>query len=96
MMDEQVEWSTLRAIERAPGPISDALLAELTASVGRLRFQSVLNGLLGEQGLQFTKDYGVTPSYVTLFDKEEPRSKLLEAVRDRPICGPLQVDGRPA
>ena len=90
---EQEAWSTLRAIEQAPGPISDDLLSELTLVAARLRFQSYLNGIQGEQGLAFARGIGVTPRYVALFDRDEPRSKLLEAVRDRPICKPLTVDG---
>lgn len=95
ILDEQEGWSMLRAIEHAPGPISPDLLAELMLVVGRLRFQTYLNGIEGEQGLAFVKGYGVTPHYFALFDKDEPRSKLLEAVRARPVCNPLMVDGRP-
>lgn len=93
---EQETWSTLRAIEHAPGPISDNLLSEVTLVASRLRFQSYLNGIRGEQGVAFAKGIGVTPRYVSLFDKDEPRSKLLEAVRERSICKPLLIDGQPA
>lgn len=29
-----------------------------------------------------------------IFDKDEPRSKMLDLIRARPICRPLMVDGR--
>jgi hypothetical protein len=38
---------------------------------------------------------GLTPRYVILFDRDEPRSKMLDAVRERPVCEPLMVDGKP-
>lgn len=92
---EQEAWSALRAIEAAPEPISDDLLSEVTLVAARLRFQTYLNGIQGEQGVAFAKGIGVQPRYIALFDRDEPRSKLLEAVRDRPICKPLMVDGQP-
>ena len=94
VLAEQESWATLRAIEKARGPISDDLLAELSIIVGRLKWQTFLNGIQSEQGLQFAKSFGVVPRYVVLFDNDEPRSKLLEAVRERPICKPLMVDGK--
>lgn len=93
---EQENWSTLRAIEQAEGAISDNLLSDLTTVVGRLRFQYYLNGIQAQQGVELVKSFGVEPRYLILFDKDEPRSKLLETVRDRPICRPLMIDGRPA
>lgn len=92
---EQENWSTLRAIEGAAGPISDNLLSDLTTAVGRLRFQTYLNGIQAEQGATFARGMGLTPRYVILFDRDEPRSKMLDAVRERPVCEPLMVDGKP-
>ncbi len=95
ILSEQENWSTLRAIEGAAGPISDNLLSDLTTVVGRLRFQTYLNGIQAEQGVAFAKGMGLTPRYIILFDKDGPRSKMLEAVRERPVCQPLMVDGAP-
>jgi hypothetical protein len=92
---EQENWSTLRAVEQAEGPISDNLLSDLTTVVGRLQFQSYLNGIQAEQGVDFTKRFGVKPSYFILFDKDEPRSEMLASVRERPVCKPLLVNGKP-
>lgn len=95
VLAEQEAWATLRAIEQAPGPISQDLLTELTLVASRLRFQSYLNGLNGKQGLDFATGFGVRPRYFALFEKDEPRSTLIESLRDRPVCKPLLVDGRP-
>jgi len=96
--EEQMLWASLRALENAPGPVSDDLLATAATTIGFLQFRSMLNGINARQQLDFIQARGIAPDYRLLSDRafaaDRPFSEreMVTGLRARPICGRLAVD----
>lgn len=92
---EQLMWFNLFEIEHAPGPISDALLADATATAAKLHFQSLIDGLVSTQAARHARLENIRPSYRIVLDREGSRAEVQRDVRQRRLCHPLTVDGKP-
>ena len=93
---EQAMWATLTLLEDSAGPIPDAMLTEVSATVARLRYRSLLNGISADQNLTVIKDLGIPVNYFILIDRDGGRREdMAKAVAERPVCQPLTVDGKP-
>jgi len=92
-VEEQLAWATLRMIERSPGPISDGILTEASATVARLQFQTWINGLVAGQMLDQIKAIKVPVSYFSIFDRDGTRADLEKLTRERSVCRGLQFEG---
>jgi hypothetical protein len=84
-------WYVVRLADRAPGPISETLLAQISTALARARFESYMNDLIAEQSLEVLEKAGVKPNYSFPLDEGATRAELLKA---RP-CEPLVVNGKP-
>ena len=84
--EEQRAWATLRMIERSPGPMSDGILSEASATVARLQFQTWMNGLVAGQMLDQIKAIKVSVSYYSIFDREGTRAALVKLTGERSVC----------
>ena len=84
-------WYVVRLADRAPGPISETLLAQISTALARARFESYMNDLIAEQSLEVMEKAGVKPNYSFPLDEHATRADLLKG---RP-CEPLLVDGKP-
>ena len=96
LVEEQRAWATLRMIERSPGPISDGIMTEASATVARLQFQTWINGLVAGQMLEQIKSIKVPVSYFSIFDREGTRAALEKLTNERPVCQPLASGEEPA
>jgi hypothetical protein len=84
-------WSVVRLADRAPGPISETLLAQISTALARARFESYMNDLIAEQSLEMIEKAGVKPNYSFALDDGASRADLLKATP----CQPLVVNGKP-
>ncbi len=96
LVEEQRAWATLQMIERSPGPISDGMLTEASATVARLQYQTWMNGLVAGQMLNQIKSIKVPVSYFSIFDREGTLSALETKVRERSVCQPLAALSPPS
>lgn len=96
LVEEQRDWATLRMIERSPGPISDEILADASATVARLQFESWMNGLVAGQMRDQIKAVHVPVSYFSIFDREGTRAQLEKHAGERSVCRLLAPADRPA
>ena len=92
LVEEQRAWATLRMIERSPGPLSDGIMTEASATVARLQFQSWINGLVAGQMLEQIKGIKVPVSYFSIFDREGTRAGVERLTATRSVCRPLASD----
>ena len=92
---EQLMWSHLRELEHAPGPISDAMLADATATASTLQFQSQIDGVVSAQAVQHMRSDKIVPSYLIILDHEGSRADVERDMRRRALCKPLMVDAKP-
>ena len=92
--EEQRAWATLRMIERSPGPISDGILTEASATVARLQFQTWMNGLVAGQMLDQIKAIRVPVSYFSIFDREGTRAALEKLTGERSVCQRLAFEDK--
>ena len=92
--EEQRAWATLRMIERSPGPISDGILTESSATVARLQFQTWMNGLVAGQMLDQIKAIRVPVSYFSIFDREGTRAALEKLTGERSVCQRLAFEDK--
>lgn len=92
IVEEQRAWATLRMIERSPGPISDGILTEASATVARLQFETWINGLVAGQMLNQIKAINVPVSYFSIFDREGTRTALEKLARERSVCRPMAAE----
>jgi hypothetical protein len=90
VMEEQTLWYRLQLIQHAPGPVSDAMLTEIGATLKVLTYRARLNGLLALQLLQFTRERGIA-SNLRIFGDSATSQSLAADVAQRPICRPLAV-----
>ncbi len=96
IVEEQRDWATLRMIERSPGPISEEILANASATVARLQFQTWMNGLSAGQMLDQVKAIPVPVSYFAIFDREGTQEALVTQVGERSVCRRLEPEAAPA
>ena len=94
--EEQRAWATLRMIERSPGPISDGILTEASATVARLQFQTWMNGIVAGQMRDQVKAMKVPVSYFSIFDREGARPALEKLVAERSVYKTLALEAKPA
>lgn len=93
--EEQLMWASLKVLEDNPGPISEAIIADVAGTLGRLHFRSYFNGVTAAQVSEGFRSRKIEPDYMLILDRPGVRSEI-EALRaKRPICQPLMVDGRP-
>ena len=91
-LDEQSQlWMVVRLADRAPGPISETLLADISTALARARYELYISDLVAAQSLDEIEKAGVKPNYSFPLDEGATRADLLKA---RP-CEPLVVNGKP-
>lgn len=94
--DENRVWARFFTMERVAGPVSDQLLADLLGTLAEARYLTDLNNRRAEQYFNAIKSLGIRPNYYMLLDREDgTRDQVLQAIRDRPVCKSLLVNGRP-
>ena len=89
LQQEQILWASLRALEHAPGRISDDMITEASTTIARLRQASSLNLHYAQQTRDDIVASGVVPSYLFILDREGSRAEV--AVAQRPVCQPLLI-----
>lgn len=92
---EQVLWSDLRELEHAPGPISDAILADAIATTAKLKFQSEIDGIVSAQAAAHARREKIRPNYGMVLDPQASRADLVRKLLKQSLCKPLIVDGKP-
>lgn len=90
VMNEQTLWYRMQLMQNAEGPVSDAMLTEIGATLKELTYRVRLNSLLAEQLLTFTTRRGLTPDR-SVFGNAATRETLAADVAARPICRPLAI-----
>lgn len=92
MSEEQALYSQLRLVEKARGPVSEPLLAELSMTLARMRQADWFITSIAKQNLDWIEEMGIRPDYTFVFDKRATREQLIHKLR----CKPIMIDGRPA
>jgi hypothetical protein len=92
--DEEQLWSVVKLANRAPGPISETLLADISTALARVQYEGHFNDLVAEQTLEVLENAGVRANYSFPLDEGASRADLLRALRTYG-CKPLLVDGKP-
>lgn len=95
LAQEQDLWASLRVLQRAPGTISDDLLAQVATDVERLDDRARLNGIKVGQVMAAIQHRGIVNDYSVAFSQTTRRDQVMADIRDRSICRPLIVDGKP-
>lgn len=95
LREENELWAEVALAKEAPGPISDAMLTELSAALARATFQSHLNDVIAGQQLALIRSLGIKPDYTFPVDPGATRADLMRLNRLYG-CKPLLIDGKPA
>lgn len=90
-IEEQRAWATLRMVERSPGPISDGILTEASATVARLQYQTWINGLVAGQMRDLIVAIKIPVSYFSIFDREGTRADVEKNAGERSVCQPFAL-----
>jgi hypothetical protein len=88
-------WAKLSALENAPGPVSQQVLAELTFTTAELRQETAYVDVVAGQIVESARSQGRL-NYWMIFDRDGGKSEdVVAGLRSRPLCFPLLVDGTP-
>jgi hypothetical protein len=93
--DEQELWASLRVIQRSPGPISEDMLTQVATDIERLDHRARLNGIKVAQILAAVQHSGIANDYSVAWTNKTKREQVVADVRERSMCQPLTVDGKP-
>lgn len=93
MFREWQAWGRLRALEGAPGRISDDLLAGMLEALSDVERGSRMNAAVAEQNAAAFRARGLRPDYHSV-DTSGDEREVRRAVAGSPSCQPLMVNGR--
>lgn len=92
---EQDLWASLRVIQAAPGRVPDDMLTQVATDIERLDNRARLNGIKVGQIMAAIQHRGIPNDYSVAWTKATRRDQVVADVRDRSMCRPLTVDGKP-
>ncbi|MDF7777902.1 hypothetical protein P1X14_21785 [Sphingomonas sp. AOB5] len=92
---QSVLWARLAALENAPGPVSQELLATLMITTAELRKSSAYVDTVAGQVVAVASDIGKLDYWLILDRENGTATDVITGLRALPICSPLLVDGKP-
>ncbi len=95
MKRQTLLWAKLSALENAPGPVSEEFIAEIMLTLGELRQGSAYIDMVAGQLVKDGLGKGKLNYWMILDQDGGNANDVVKALRAKPICSRLMVDGKP-
>jgi hypothetical protein len=96
MKRQSVLWAKLSALEHRPGPVPQEFVAEIMLTLGEFRQSSAYVDMVAGQLVEAGRGRGKLDYWMILDRHGGSANDVVAALRAKPICAPLLVDGKPS